>query len=57
MWQLAERYAPSPHWFLTVSCQLFEAGGAAVDPALAHALMRLVAEQVQCFGSVSFLGC
>lgn len=45
VWHLAESYAPSTHWFLTTTVQLFELGGAAVDPALGHSLMRLVAQQ------------
>mmetsp|Transcript_32614 Transcript_32614/g.72040 ORF Transcript_32614/g.72040 Transcript_32614/m.72040 type:complete len:1058 (+) Transcript_32614:132-3305(+) len=43
--ELAERYAPSPSWFITVVSEVFELGGEHVEPQLAHSLMRLIAEQ------------
>jgi AP-4 complex subunit epsilon-1 len=43
--ELAERYAPSPAWFIRVVSEVFELGGEHVEPALAHSLMRLIAEQ------------
>ncbi|KAJ9511423.1 hypothetical protein QJQ45_029917 [Haematococcus lacustris] len=42
---LAERYAPSPAWFIKVLTEVFELGGDHVEPGLAHSLMRLIAEQ------------
>ncbi|KAL6753746.1 ARM repeat-containing protein [Haematococcus lacustris] len=42
---LAERYAPSPAWFIKVLTEVFELGGEHVEPGLAHSLMRLIAEQ------------
>ncbi|MEW5297695.1 MAG: hypothetical protein WDW36_000882 [Sanguina aurantia] len=42
---LAERYAPTPTWFITVVSEVFELGGEHVEAALGHNLCRLVAEQ------------
>ncbi|KAF5840736.1 adaptin N terminal region-domain-containing protein [Dunaliella salina] len=43
--ELAERYAPSPTWFMTVISEVLELGGNHLEPALAHSLMKLIAEQ------------
>lgn len=43
--ELAERYAPSPAWFIRVVSEVFELGGEHTEPALAHSLLRLIAEQ------------
>ncbi|GIL83137.1 hypothetical protein Vretimale_11456 [Volvox reticuliferus] len=42
---LAERYAPSPAWFVTTISEVFRLGGEHVDEADAHRLVRLIAEQ------------
>ncbi|KAK9837092.1 hypothetical protein WJX81_002406 [Elliptochloris bilobata] len=42
--ELAERFAPDTQWFIDTMNQVFELGGDVVAPALAHGLMRLVAE-------------
>eukprot|EP00199_Chlamydomonas_sp_CCMP681_P000084 CAMPEP_0119112054 /NCGR_PEP_ID=MMETSP1180-20130426/38536_1 /TAXON_ID=3052 ORGANISM="Chlamydomonas cf sp, Strain CCMP681" /NCGR_SAMPLE_ID=MMETSP1180 /ASSEMBLY_ACC=CAM_ASM_000741 /LENGTH=978 /DNA_ID=CAMNT_0007099373 /DNA_START=53 /DNA_END=2989 /DNA_ORIENTATION=+ len=43
--ELAERYAPSPSWFIRVVSEVLQLGGEHVGPGVAHALSRLVAEQ------------
>ncbi len=45
MSELAERYAPSPAWFIQVVSEVCELGGEHVEPGLAHSLTRLIAEQ------------
>jgi hypothetical protein len=42
---LAERYAPSPSWFVTIISEVFRLGGEHMDEADADRLMRLIAEQ------------
>jgi|TARA_B100000780_G_C21109125_1_gene448088 AP-4 complex subunit epsilon-1 len=42
--QLAERFAPSNQWFITTLTTVFELGGDLVKPAVAHTVMRLIAE-------------
>ncbi|GIL65486.1 hypothetical protein Vafri_19255 [Volvox africanus] len=42
---LAERYAPSPAWFVTTISEVFRLAGEHVDEADAHRLVRLIAEQ------------
>ncbi|GLI59980.1 hypothetical protein VaNZ11_002038 [Volvox africanus] len=42
---LAERYAPSPAWFVTTISEVFRLGGEHVDEADAHRLVHLIAEQ------------
>ncbi|KAF8060347.1 AP-4 complex subunit epsilon [Scenedesmus sp. PABB004] len=42
--ELAEKYAPDTAWFVGVMAEVFEAGGDALPPALAHNLCRLIAE-------------
>ncbi|GAX83960.1 hypothetical protein CEUSTIGMA_g11384.t1 [Chlamydomonas eustigma] len=43
--ELAERYAPSPTWFIAVVSEVFQLGGPHVESQLAHNLMHLIAEQ------------
>lgn len=45
MCDLAERYAPSPAWFVTTISEVFRLGGEHVDEADAHRLVRLIAQQ------------
>ncbi|GFR52797.1 hypothetical protein Agub_g15417, partial [Astrephomene gubernaculifera] len=42
---LAERYAPSPAWFVSTLSEVFRLGGEHVDEGAAHRLVRLIAEQ------------
>ncbi|EFJ52222.1 hypothetical protein VOLCADRAFT_87158 [Volvox carteri f. nagariensis] len=42
---LAERYAPSPAWFVTTISEVFRLGGEHVDEADGNRLVRLIAEQ------------
>eukprot|EP00891_Asterochloris_glomerata_P002814 jgi/Astpho2/2814/fgenesh1_pm.00050_%23_25_t len=42
--ELVERFAPDTQWFIDTMNQVFELGGEVVQPALAHSLMRLIAE-------------
>ncbi|KAJ7560596.1 hypothetical protein O6H91_04G136800 [Diphasiastrum complanatum] len=42
--ELAERYAPSNHWFIQTMNQVFEFAGDLVPAKVAHDLMRLIAE-------------
>ncbi len=42
---LAERYAPSPSWFVSTISEVFRLGGEHVDEAASHGLVRLIAEQ------------
>jgi AP-4 complex subunit epsilon-1 len=43
--ELAERYAPSPSWFIRVVSEVLQLGGDHLEAGVAHALCRLVAEQ------------
>eukprot|EP00198_Chlamydomonas_reinhardtii_P002010 XP_001691346.1 epsilon-adaptin [Chlamydomonas reinhardtii] len=42
---LAERYAPSPSWFVATISEVFRLGGEHVDEGVGHGLCRLIAEQ------------
>ncbi|KAG2486441.1 hypothetical protein HYH03_014888 [Edaphochlamys debaryana] len=42
---LAERYAPSPAWFVTTLSEVFRLAGEHVDEGAAHGLCRLIAQQ------------
>ncbi|KXZ54496.1 hypothetical protein GPECTOR_4g561 [Gonium pectorale] len=42
---LAERYAPSPSWFVSTISEVFRLGGEHVDDGAAHRLTALIAEQ------------
>ncbi|CAD7698737.1 unnamed protein product [Ostreobium quekettii] len=43
--ELAERYAPDNQWYIETMTLMFGVAGDAVEPKLAHNLMRLIAEQ------------
>lgn len=45
MSELAERYAPSPAWFIRVVSEVLELGGDHVEPGLVTSLTKLIAEQ------------
>lgn len=45
MSDLAERYAPSPSWFVATISEVFRLGGEHVDEGVGHGLCRLIAEQ------------
>ena len=41
---LAERYAPSTHWFIATMTSVFQLAGSLLPPRTAHEVMRLIAE-------------
>lgn len=42
--ELAERYAPSTHWFITTMNDVFKQAGSYVRPQVAHSVMELLQE-------------